>query len=62
MPEIRLKLAGPTIGMIGLGLSIQRRIVEKLGGQVGVETQAGRRCAFTFALSGVLNPRHSHEE
>lgn len=34
----------------GLGLSIVRRIVEKIGGQVGVESEAGRGCIFMFTL------------
>jgi signal transduction histidine kinase len=36
----------------GLGLSIVRRIVEKLGGQVNVESEGipGRGCVFSFAL------------
>jgi PAS domain S-box-containing protein len=34
----------------GLGLSIVRRIVEKLGGQVGVESQVGRGSTFYFIL------------
>ena len=37
----------------GLGLSIVRRIVEKLGGQVGVESEAGRGSVFSFTLPGV---------
>ena len=36
----------------GLGLSIVLRIVEKLGGQVAVETEIGRGSVFTFALPG----------
>jgi two-component system sensor histidine kinase/response regulator len=36
----------------GLGLSIVRRIVEKLGGQVGVESTAGRGSVFFFTLPG----------
>ena len=34
----------------GLGLSIVRRIVEKLGGRAGVESQAGQGSTFYFVL------------
>jgi signal transduction histidine kinase len=34
----------------GLGLSIVQRIVNKLGGEVGVESQAGRGSTFSFTL------------
>jgi len=34
----------------GLGLSIVRRIVERLGGQVGVESEVGQGCLFSFTL------------
>jgi len=37
----------------GLGLSIVRRIVEKLGGQVGVESQIGQGSVFSFTLPAV---------
>jgi signal transduction histidine kinase len=34
----------------GLGLSIVRRIVEKLGGQVDVTSEVGQGSAFSFTL------------
>ena len=36
----------------GLGLSIVRRIMDKLGGQVGVESEIGQGSVFYFALPG----------
>jgi signal transduction histidine kinase/DNA-binding response OmpR family regulator len=36
----------------GLGLSIVRRIIEKLGGQVGIEGGAGKGSTFFFTLPG----------
>ncbi len=36
----------------GLGLSIVRRIVEKLGGQIGVKSQIGQGSVFYFTLPG----------
>jgi PAS domain S-box-containing protein len=41
----------------GLGLSIVRRIVEKLGGQVGVESQVGEGTTFSFTLAGYAGVR-----
>lgn len=45
----------------GLGLSIARRIVEKLGGQVGVESEGipGRGCTFFFTLPQAPNALHN---
>jgi signal transduction histidine kinase len=40
----------------GLGLSIVRRIVEKLGGQVGVESRIGQGSSFFFTLPSAVNP------
>ncbi|HEY73845.1 MAG TPA: GAF domain-containing protein [Thermoflexia bacterium] len=37
----------------GLGLSIVRRVVERLGGQVGVESEVGQGSLFFFTLPGV---------
>jgi len=36
----------------GLGLSIVRRIIERLGGQVGIESQVGHGSVFSFTLPG----------
>jgi signal transduction histidine kinase len=45
----------------GLGLSIARRIVEKLGGQVGVESEAGQGSVFSFILPGVAGQASAGE-
>ncbi len=39
----------------GLGLSIARRIIDKLGGQVGVESEVGQGSLFYFTLPAVKN-------
>jgi two-component system sensor histidine kinase/response regulator len=44
------RLDGIRVEGHGLGLSIVRRIVEKLGGQVGLESQAGQGSLFYFTL------------
>lgn len=52
-PFTRLETARAT--GVGLGLSIVRRIVERLGGQVAVESEGrpGRGCTFSFTLPGL---------
>jgi signal transduction histidine kinase len=37
----------------GLGLSIVRRIMERMGGKAGVESQQGLGSLFTFTLPGI---------
>ncbi|MDY7078534.1 MAG: GAF domain-containing protein [Chloroflexota bacterium] len=37
----------------GLGLSIVKRIAEKLGGEVGIESEVGQGSVFSFTLPGV---------
>ncbi len=44
----------------GLGLSIVRRIVEKLGGEVRVESEIGRGSAFAFTLPPSNTASHTH--
>jgi len=46
----------------GLGLSIVRRIMDKLGGQVGVESQVGQGSVFSFTLPAVSANSTTTEE
>jgi signal transduction histidine kinase len=40
----------------GLGLSIVQRIVEKLGGRVGIESDVGQGSTFSFTLASTSSP------
>lgn len=46
----------------GLGLSIVKRIIEKLGGRVGVVSEVGQGSKFTFSLPAMpaIAPHQSH--
>lgn len=46
------RLDHPEIEGSGLGLSIVKRIIGKLGGQVGVESERGKGSLFSFTLRG----------
>jgi signal transduction histidine kinase len=40
---------------LGLGLSIVRRIISKLNGQLGVESERGKGSAFWFTIPAALS-------
>jgi signal transduction histidine kinase len=52
-PFTRLSNGNGHVKGHGLGLSIVERVVKKLGGQVGVESEVGRGSVFSFTLPAV---------
>jgi signal transduction histidine kinase len=60
-PEEQAQLFSPFVRLAphrangyGIGLAIVRGIVDKLGGQVGVESQVGSGSTFSFTLPGAV--------
>ena len=53
--SISESMAREFIGGYGLGLSIVKRIAEKLGGTVGVESQVGYGSLFFFTLPATVS-------
>jgi signal transduction histidine kinase len=62
-PQAQVRLFTPfgQVGSVrklghGLGLSIVHQIVEKMGGQVGVESELGKGSLFFFTLPASSSP------
>jgi len=55
-PFAQINHAGPSGH--GLGLSIVQRIVEKLGGQAGCESEPGKGSLFFFTLPAISSSEH----
>jgi signal transduction histidine kinase len=47
------RLDGTKVSGQGLGLSIVRRIIARLGGEVGIQSEPGKGSVFSFTLPGV---------
>ncbi|MBC3906990.1 MULTISPECIES: PAS domain-containing sensor histidine kinase [Undibacterium] len=45
-------------GGTGLGLNITKTFVEKMGGEIGFETEEGKGCTFWFTLLACAHRRH----
>ncbi len=61
-PFTRLQLTSVYTQGHGLGLSIVRSIVEKLGGQVGVESFPGKGSTFFFTLPSFCQEHNERDE